>query len=117
NASGTYLGNADVYTTAAGAWSPAGNSVSYTFSASPGYVNYGIAPKPLGNGKVLAAGGYFNASQATNGVSLFDPATNKWSPAASMTYDRLWSRILTLNNGDAIAIGGCSGACSSTSQH
>ena len=66
----------------------------------------------LSNGKVLVAGGQHESndnsvsSYVTNSAELYDPATNQWTLAAAMTYERSNHTAVLLNTGKVLVIGG-----------
>jgi uncharacterized repeat protein (TIGR01451 family) len=64
----------------------------------------------LGNGKVLAAGGYESSSldgvQAVASAELYDPGTNTWSPADSMAVPRFLHTATLLPDGKVLVTGG-----------
>src|SRR5207302_418222 len=70
----TYLGTAEIYDPATGAW---------TSSGALGTLRAWHTSTLLPNGQVLAAGGE-NGSLLQN-CELFNPATGRWSPTANMT--------------------------------
>ena len=57
------------------AWSPGG-----ALAPARGYHTQTL----LSSGKVLVAGGYTTGFALANNSELYDPATNIWSPAASL---------------------------------
>ncbi|MHB8873293.1 MAG: Kelch repeat-containing protein [Myxococcaceae bacterium] len=56
----------------------------------------------LGDGRVLAAGGYTTLSSA----ELYDPVANTWSSTGSMNVARYWAGFTALPNGKALVVGG-----------
>jgi Galactose oxidase, central domain/Kelch motif len=62
----------------------------------------------LPNGKVLVAGGLGDRGVGTNAVSLYDVATNTWSPGASLIQLRFLHRAVLLRNGKVLVAGGYS---------
>jgi hypothetical protein len=61
----------------------------------------------LTNGKVLVAGGdQYTQYSALSSASLYDPASNTWSPAASMTQARTMQAAILLGNGKVLVAGG-----------
>jgi hypothetical protein len=96
------LATAQLYNPATNAWSSAGSmsSVRRVHTATL-----------LSNGKVLVVGG--NNGDAAFGVhasaELYDPATNTWSPAASMALPRWGHTATRLADGRVLVTGGGSG--------
>ncbi len=62
----------------------------------------------LSNGKVLVAGGQSGTQQGVflNSAELYDPATNTWSPAGSMTKARIVAEATLLVSGKVLVTGG-----------
>ena len=90
----------DLYNPATNTWSPGG-----TMTAA----RLGHTATLLTNGKVLVAAGY----QQTNTVSpplasaeTYDPSTNIWSPAASLSLARDYFEATLLNSGAVLITGG-----------
>jgi N-acetylneuraminic acid mutarotase len=67
----------------------------------------------LADGRVLIAGGYVLAKDQTatffSTVELYDPTTNRWSPAEPMSTGRTAHTATSLSNGDVLVVGGQSG--------
>jgi alpha-tubulin suppressor-like RCC1 family protein len=59
----------------------------------------------LSNGKVLVTGG-FGPSGKLASAELYDPDTNSWSPAGSMTAARAYHTATLLNSGKVLVTGG-----------
>jgi hypothetical protein len=62
----------------------------------------------LPNGKVLAAGGYHEATGILTAAELYDPATGTWCPAGSLSVDRYGHTATLLPNGKVLATAGVS---------
>ena len=63
----------------------------------------------LPNGKVLVTGGYGikdSSSGLTSSAELYDPATNSFSPVASMNFHRYKHSAVLLNDGNVLIAGG-----------
>lgn len=66
----------------------------------------------LPDGKVLVTGGSDFMGKTWNQAEAYDPATHRWIPAGSMAEPRQFLTMQLLPGGDALAIGGDSGATS-----
>lgn len=76
--------------------------------------DFGITPIPttitgyelvkLSNGKILLAGGY--TTVVNSEAYLYNEATNRWTAVASMNTARYSFKLIALDNGRAMAIGG-----------
>jgi hypothetical protein len=110
----SYTNTAEVYDLATNTWFPTQNVVPNAPPMNGG--GGGLCASnavTLGNGKVLlAGGGCSDAGITTNAASLYDPGTNQWTATAPMTFGRDQFGMVTLSNGNAIAIAGCAGGCS-----
>jgi galactose oxidase len=60
----------------------------------------------LPNGKLLVAGGHFKDSMGIDQASLYDFATDKWTPLPVMNNGRWYPSVVTLANGDAVVLSG-----------
>jgi hypothetical protein len=85
-----------------GASSPTG-TMALNRRASPGVL--------LPDGRVLIVGGTVVAGNPPRGIALasnelYDPAANRWAPAASMTLPRVGHALTSLPDGRVLAIGG-----------
>ena len=63
----------------------------------------------LPNGQVLVAGGYIGSSYSSGTLAtteIYNPATDSWSPAASMTTARWAAGSTLLPNGKVLVVGG-----------
>jgi N-acetylneuraminic acid mutarotase len=102
---------AEMYNEMTGTWVPTANNVAYATIPTGGI--HAANMTLLGNGKVLIAGGGGGDNHnTTNAASIYDPATNQWSAAASMAYGRNQLALLPLADGNALAVAGCAGGCS-----
>jgi hypothetical protein len=86
----------EIYDPATGVWTPTG-------SMSVG--RQGGTFSLLGNGKVLAAGGYDGTAYQSN-AELWDPATGTWSSTASLAGPRGAHTATVLSNGKVLVVGG-----------
>jgi len=95
------LASAEIYDPATGRWTSAGTlqvaRVHHTATL-------------LRDGTVLVAGGEGSlgsggAPPVFNSAELYDPATNTWSPTGSMTYPKLWTSAILLQDGKVFMVG------------
>jgi N-acetylneuraminic acid mutarotase len=91
------------------------DSVTNTWSAASSMATprYGHSATLLPDGKVLVAGGRSQAKSDApllTSVELYDPATNTWSAAGSMSTARLGHTATLLSNGKVLVMGGEGGA-------
>ena len=99
-ASGTATGTAEVYAASLHLFLPAGAP------AVPRY--WGHSATLLPNGKVLVAGGQscMNPCAPLASAELYDPATNKFSPAGPMLHPRSFHAAIALPDGRVLIVGG-----------
>jgi len=66
----------------------------------------------LPDGRVLVAGGAYDfwGEKATSTCEIYDPITEKWTPAASMTEARSSHIAILLNDGRVFVTGGYAGS-------
>ncbi len=99
------IASAQLFDPATNTWSPAGSMAT---------ARIGPVGTLLGNGKVLVAGGaqLINGSTMTylQSAELYDPATNSWSAAGTMTAQRYLFTATPLANGRVLAAGGFTGS-------
>jgi N-acetylneuraminic acid mutarotase len=93
------LNTAEVYDPATNAWTP----VMGTMSSARG--NFPVAAL-LPGGKVLIAGGVDASNHAVLTADLYDPATNTFTPAASMALKRQQAEFAPLPGGRVLVAGG-----------
>jgi hypothetical protein len=86
---------AEIYDPAANAWTPA---------ASMATPRSNFTATPLGNGKVLVAGGTLGVT--SNPAELYDASTNTWSAAGSMLNARNFHTATLLPSGKVLVVGG-----------
>jgi uncharacterized repeat protein (TIGR01451 family)/CSLREA domain-containing protein len=94
------LASAELYDPAANTWSPAASMA--TRRARLNLVR-------LATGKVLAVGGYTRVGTETvplASAELYDPVTNTWSDAGSMSAPRQFFTAVLLDDGRVLAVGG-----------
>ena len=63
---------------------------------------------------IFAGGGCADGGVTTNAASLYLPELNQWVITVPMRHGRDQFAMLTLNNGNALAFGGCAGGCFGT---
>jgi Kelch motif len=99
------LDTASVYDPASGTFTPTANHMSTPHSQ-------GFAAR-LSDGRVIVGGGFSvepmkpNPGTVTDNVDIYDPSSNSWSSAASMSPNSFAVSVeaATLNNGNVIVIG------------
>jgi len=105
NVNGGPLSSAELYDPATGAWAP-------VRSMAQGRAWHTVTQLP--NGKVLVIGGSIgtteSAAYALDSAEIYDPATNRWSAAAPMTFKRFHHTATLLPNGKVLVIGGTTSA-------
>ena len=93
--------SAETYEPATDTWSPAGNAAETRASHTATL---------LMDGRVLVAGGSLDVfaawADARSSAELYDPVTNTWSPAASMSYGRYRFTATMLKDGGVLVAGG-----------
>jgi N-acetylneuraminic acid mutarotase len=92
--------SSELYDPGTGTWSSAG---------SPGGGRFYDTATLLPDGRVLIAGGYGTDSSSSGPLAsarLYDPATNSWSAAASMSTPRDRAAATLLPNGKVLVAGG-----------
>src|SRR5439155_14806615 len=91
-------------------YDPSSNSWSSTPSMS--LIRRGatatVIKRADGTRRVLVAGGYNNRNleDFQSSVDLYDPSSNTWSTAASMTFKRAGHTATLLRNGQVLVTGG-----------
>jgi galactose oxidase len=60
----------------------------------------------LPNGKLLVTGGHFKDSMGIDQASIYDFASNAWTPLPVMNHGRWYPSVVTLANGDAVVLSG-----------
>ena len=90
---------AELYDPTNNIWSSAGNVLNFKISCNTATL--------LSNGKVLIAGGFIGESDNTTAsVEIYDPTSNTWSAAASMSTERADHTETLLPNGEVLVVGG-----------
>ncbi len=70
----------------------------------------------LDDGKVLVVGGFVAGGRSLSSAELFDPATNRFTPAGAMTVPRAGHTATRLPNGKVLIVGGYDGDYLNTSE-
>jgi len=106
----TRLGSAEIYDPATGTWTATGAMV--TARQAPAAV-------VLNDGRVLVIGG---SGPNTNldplaSTEIYNPATNQWASAGSMTVARVGHTAVLFSNGKVLVAGGAAGTFSTPQLH
>ena len=106
----TRLGSAEIYDPATGTWTSAGAMV--TARQAPAAV-------VLNDGRVLVIGGSGpNANlDPLSSTEIYNPATNQWATAGSMTVARAGHTAVLFSNGKVLVSGGAAGTLSTPQLH
>jgi hypothetical protein len=96
---GAVLASAELYNPTTGTWSSAG---------SLSLARYGLTANLLQDGRVLFAGGCAatGCSTISAAADIYNPLTNTWSTAGSLTVARGFPLAVTLRTGKVLAVGG-----------
>ncbi len=72
------------------------------------HAEWGAGSALLHDGRVLVAGGAFGSSSnsATDSVTIYDPASGRWSSGTHMLQPRAYPMMVTLADGSVLAAGG-----------
>ena len=105
----TFLGNYGSRPTAASdVYDPATHT--FTATGSLAQARYNHAATRLADGRVLITGGITNIETigftVTSSAEIFDPSTNSYSPAGTMTTARYDHSSVLLPNGNVLIVGG-----------
>ena len=98
---GSLLATAEVYNPATGTWAATGPMVTAAGT--------GATATLLPNGTVLVAGGCCTTASGPGALAsaqVFNPATNSWTAAASMSVGRYFATATLLGNGTVLVVGG-----------
>jgi autotransporter-associated beta strand protein len=102
------LASCELYDPATNSWSAAASLAAARY----GHTTTVLTSGP-NSGKVLVVGGSGSATFAS--CELYDPATNTWSAAASLTTARYLHTAVLLNSGKVLVIGGYTGTVTTAS--
>jgi N-acetylneuraminic acid mutarotase len=97
-----YLSSSELYDPINNVWQASGS-----FSGTRAFHTSVILTTGPNTNKVLIAGGYNNS--ATSSANLFDPATNTWAIASSMSTTRYYHTMTALPSGKILVAGGWNG--------
>ena len=87
----------------AGVWDPLSNA----FTAVGSSVNiFCTGQAGLADGRILVAGGHTGTHVGITAARIFDPVSQTWSTASSMTYPRWYPTVTTLPDGRALVVSG-----------
>jgi hypothetical protein len=84
-------------------WDPSTNSFS---SVTVGDNIFCSGAAALPDGRLLVAGGHFNAHVGFNTTNLFDPFSQTWSSGSAMAFDRWYPTTTALPDGRMLVTGG-----------
>ncbi|MFN2506291.1 MAG: kelch repeat-containing protein, partial [Acidimicrobiales bacterium] len=96
---------------AEGTWEPTGDLVSGRYTlVGDGGEGAGQTATPLGNGKVLVAGGCVGTAigecAPATASELYDPATGRWSATGALLTARMFHTATLLPDGRVLVVGG-----------
>lgn len=101
----------ELYDPGTGTWTPVQNAIpNRPPDFAGGFCGANMAALASGQA-VFAGGGCADGGVTTNAASLYLPESNQWVETAPMRHGRNQFAMLTLNNGNALAVGGCAGGC------
>lgn len=100
-------------------YDPATDTFAYFNQPALNVARSGATATVLNNGQVLIAGGNTCAASScpTSSAEVYDPATNTFTPSASMNVTRYGHSASLLSNGQVLIAGGyasCAGSCATT---
>lgn len=121
---GVVLASAEVYDPTTGVWTRTRGQMGTARAAHTATFLPATAPPPasppgtpvMPTGKVLVAGGVGNNLSILDSAELYDPATDTWTRARSLT-TRRWAHTATLLNGRHILVAGGYGVTGSLVQN
>lgn len=87
-----------------GLWDPA--TQAFTVLPNPGYDLFCAGHAYLADGRVLVPGGHIADFIGLAKASIYNPATNSWSPVPDMNAGRWYPTVTPLANGDALVVSG-----------
>ena len=85
-------------------WDPITQAV--TIAPHVGYDLFCAGHAQLADGRVLIAGGHIADFVGLAKTSIYNPATNNWTPVPDMNAGRWYPTVTTLPNGDALVVSG-----------
>jgi len=85
-------------------WDPSTNSFVASVTVDDNIFCNGAAMLP--DGRLLVAGGHFQAHVGLNVTNLFDPSSQTWSNGPAMAYDRWYPTVTALPDGRMLVTGG-----------
>jgi hypothetical protein len=85
-------------------WDPITQAV--TIAPHVGYDLFCAGHAQLADGRVLIAGGHIADFVGLARTSIYNPATNNWTPVPDMNAGRWYPTVTTLPNGDALVVSG-----------
>jgi hypothetical protein len=85
-------------------WDPVTQAI--TVPPHVGYDLFCAGHAQLADGRVLIAGGHIADFVGLARTSIYNPATNNWTPVPDMNAGRWYPTVTTLPNGDALVVSG-----------
>jgi len=105
-AGGDYYSGGQVYLKSAEAYNPVANI--WTSLSDMGTPREAAVAAPLGDGRVLVAGGFYDdgSPHLLKSAEIYNPASNLWAPVASMSTPREFAVAAPLPGGRVLVAGG-----------